>query len=208
MCGSMARRARRRWQRFRRSEAAALRPLAGMPAVPCDARAAPAGRSPTAPSRSTANAYSVPWRLIGERVRVTIGGGLVRIAHAGREVAVHAELNAAARPRATDDPLTSRGRRASGSRCASPSPDPSARRSAEPRCCGRWRNTRRRSGEAADAADPDHLIAMLTRLKLTAMRDQLDSLLDEAARRELTIRDAWRCSASARSPARTSAGST
>jgi DNA replication protein DnaC len=30
---------------------------------------------------------------------------------------------------------------------------------------------------------------MLTRLKLTAVRDQLDSLLDEAARRELTIRE-------------------
>ena len=36
----------------------------------------------------------------------------------------------------------------------------------------------------------DHLIAMLNRLKLTAIRDQLDSLVDEAARRELTIREA------------------
>jgi DNA replication protein DnaC len=36
----------------------------------------------------------------------------------------------------------------------------------------------------------DHLVAMLTRLKLTAIRDQLDSLVDEAARRELTIREA------------------
>jgi DNA replication protein DnaC len=36
----------------------------------------------------------------------------------------------------------------------------------------------------------DHLIAMLNRLKLTALRDQLDSLIDEAGRRELTIRDA------------------
>ena len=35
-----------------------------------------------------------------------------------------------------------------------------------------------------------HLIAMLNRLKLTALRDQLDSLIDEAGRRELTIRDA------------------
>jgi DNA replication protein DnaC len=31
---------------------------------------------------------------------------------------------------------------------------------------------------------------MLTRLKLTAIRDQLDSLVDEAARRDLTIREA------------------
>ena len=40
------------------------------------------------------------------------------------------------------------------------------------------------------AADPDHLARMLTRLKLTAIRDQLDGLLDEAARRELTLREA------------------
>ena len=38
--------------------------------------------------------------------------------------------------------------------------------------------------------DHDVLIQMLTRLKLTAIRDQLDSLLDEAARRELTLREA------------------
>ncbi|MFC3837438.1 IS21-like element helper ATPase IstB [Paracoccus rhizosphaerae] len=37
---------------------------------------------------------------------------------------------------------------------------------------------------------PDHLDRMLTRLKLTAIRDQLDNLLDEAGRRELTIREA------------------
>jgi DNA replication protein DnaC len=36
----------------------------------------------------------------------------------------------------------------------------------------------------------DELDRMLTRLKLTAVRDQLDSLLDEAARSELTLRDA------------------
>src|SRR2546428_729869 len=36
----------------------------------------------------------------------------------------------------------------------------------------------------------DPLIAMLNRLKLTAIRDQLDSLVDEAAQRDLTIREA------------------
>jgi len=36
----------------------------------------------------------------------------------------------------------------------------------------------------------DHLTTMLDRLKLTAIRDQLDSLVDEAGRRELTIREA------------------
>ena len=39
------------------------------------------------------------------------------------------------------------------------------------------------------AGEHDHLVEMLTRLKLTALRDQLDSLLDEAARRELTLRE-------------------
>lgn len=35
------------------------------------------------------NSYSVPWRLIGERVAVTIAAGEVRIRHGVREVAVH-----------------------------------------------------------------------------------------------------------------------
>lgn len=37
---------------------------------------------------------------------------------------------------------------------------------------------------------PDPLEQMLIRLKLTAIRDQLDSLIDEAGRRDLTIREA------------------
>jgi hypothetical protein len=48
------------------------------------------------------NAYSVPWRLIGERVRVTVGSGSVRVLHAGREVAGHAELKGR-HGRVTDD---------------------------------------------------------------------------------------------------------
>jgi hypothetical protein len=35
------------------------------------------------------NAYSVPWRLIGETVCVTVAGEQLRVSHAGREVAVH-----------------------------------------------------------------------------------------------------------------------
>lgn len=38
--------------------------------------------------------------------------------------------------------------------------------------------------------DHERLIAHLTRLKLTAIRDQLDSLLDEAARQDLNLREA------------------
>lgn len=35
------------------------------------------------------NSYSVPWRLIGERVAVTVAAGEVRIRHGAREVAIH-----------------------------------------------------------------------------------------------------------------------
>ena len=38
--------------------------------------------------------------------------------------------------------------------------------------------------------DHEGLLTALSRLKLTAIRDQLDSLLDEAARRELSLREA------------------
>lgn len=41
----------------------------------------------------------------------------------------------------------------------------------------------------AATPDPDALMRMLTRLKLTAIRDQLDNLLDTATRRELTLLD-------------------
>ena len=40
------------------------------------------------------------------------------------------------------------------------------------------------------AVDHETLIAMLDRLKLTAIRDQLDTLLDEAARSDMTLREA------------------
>src|SRR5258708_37729368 len=38
--------------------------------------------------------------------------------------------------------------------------------------------------------DHEPLTGWLTRLKLTAIRDQLDNLINEAARRELTLREA------------------
>ena len=53
------------------------------------------------------NAYSVPWRLIGERVRVTVADGWVRVFHAGREVAAHPE--AAGRRRRLAEPAHFRG---------------------------------------------------------------------------------------------------
>jgi hypothetical protein len=36
----------------------------------------------------------------------------------------------------------------------------------------------------------DRLLNLLTRLQLTALRERLDTLLDEAARRELNLREA------------------
>ena len=88
-------------ERFRRMEAQALKPLAGLPAfsamrdlvrsVGADCAVAVDG-----------NAYSVPWRLIGERVRVTVSAGAVRVHHGGREVAQHAELKGR-HGRAVDD---------------------------------------------------------------------------------------------------------
>jgi len=36
---------------------------------------------------------------------------------------------------------------------------------------------------------PDRLSEMLTRLQLTGIRDQLDSLLEEAGRQELSLRE-------------------
>ncbi len=77
-------------ERFRREEAAALRPLAGRPAFHAMRELIRRVQSDCAIDVET-NSYSVPWRLIGERVRVTIAGGIIRIAHAGRLVATHEE---------------------------------------------------------------------------------------------------------------------
>ena len=38
--------------------------------------------------------------------------------------------------------------------------------------------------------DQEYLTKLLTRLKLTTVRDKLDSLLDEMARKELNLREA------------------
>ena len=54
------------------------------------------------------------------------------------------------------------------------------------------------SGEATDMAQlVEDLDGMLTRLRLGAIREQLDALLEEAARRQLNLREAlaWLCAA-------------
>lgn len=78
-------------QRFTRDEASALRALSGVrPFISSRELRRRVGAD--CAIAVDGNAYSVPWRLIGEQVRVMVGGGAVRVLHAGREVAVHAEL--------------------------------------------------------------------------------------------------------------------
>jgi hypothetical protein len=88
-------------ERFIRDEAAMLQPLAGMPRF-ITARDLVRRVGTDCAVEVDSNAYSVPWRLIGERVRVTVGGGSVRVLHGGCEVAVHAELKGR-HGRAVDD---------------------------------------------------------------------------------------------------------
>jgi transposase len=88
-------------ERFVRDEASALRPLAGTPPF-ISARDLLRRVGADCAIEVDGNAYSVPWRLIGERVRVTVGGGAVRVLHGGREVAVHSELKGR-HGRVTDD---------------------------------------------------------------------------------------------------------
>lgn len=78
-------------ERFRRAEAQALKPLEGRPPF-LTARDLVRRVGADCAVEVDGNAYSVPWRLIGERVRVSVAGDDVRVLHAGREVAVHARL--------------------------------------------------------------------------------------------------------------------
>lgn len=77
-------------KRFRRAEAAALRPLDGRPPFRQIRELVRRVQSDCAIELDT-NSYSVPWRLIGETVQVVVAGGRVSVRHAGREVAIHAE---------------------------------------------------------------------------------------------------------------------
>ena len=76
--------------RFQQEEASALRPLDGRPPF-CQVRELVRRVQADCAIAVDGNSYSVPWRLIGESVQVVVSGGQVRISHAGREVAVHAQ---------------------------------------------------------------------------------------------------------------------
>jgi transposase len=75
-------------ERFQRAEAAALRSIAGIPPFTARRELVRKVQADCA-IEVDGNAYSVPWRLIGERVRVTVTGDELRVSHAGGEVAVH-----------------------------------------------------------------------------------------------------------------------
>jgi transposase len=74
--------------RFEREEAAALRPLNGRPPFQTLRELTRKVGNDACVDVDT-NHYSVPWRLIGAAVTVQVGGGQVRIRHAGVEVACH-----------------------------------------------------------------------------------------------------------------------
>ncbi|MGY3619383.1 hypothetical protein ACVJGD_005579 [Bradyrhizobium sp. USDA 10063] len=77
--------------RFAREEAHRLKPLSGQPSFGSLRELARVVGNDCAVEIDT-NSYSVPWRLIGERVAVTVAAGEVRIRHGMREVAVHKQL--------------------------------------------------------------------------------------------------------------------
>ncbi|MBO0717022.1 MAG: IS21 family transposase [Rhizobiales bacterium] len=75
-------------ERFRRAEAKALKPIVGIPPFQAAREVIRRVQSDCA-VEIDGNAYSVPWRLIGETVRATIVDGTVRIHQGAQEVAVH-----------------------------------------------------------------------------------------------------------------------
>ncbi|GJE41249.1 hypothetical protein AEGHOMDF_0411 [Methylobacterium soli] len=76
-------------ERFRQAEAAALRPITGVSSFQSLRELTRRVQADCA-IEVDGNSYSVPWRLIGERVRVAVTAEALRVSHAGHEVAVHA----------------------------------------------------------------------------------------------------------------------
>ena len=86
--------------RFMRAEAAPLRPLNGRPPFRQLRELTRRVQNDACVDIDT-NHYSVPWRLIGAEVTVQVGGGQIRIHHAGTEIACH-ETRLGRRERAVD----------------------------------------------------------------------------------------------------------
>lgn len=111
--------------RFERDEAHRLKPLGGRASFGSLRELARVVGNDCAIEVDT-NSYSVPWRLIGERVAVTVAAGEVHIRHGARKVAVH-KLVAGRRQRVIDRAhLDGIAVRAGAPRAAEPRGDPDA----------------------------------------------------------------------------------
>jgi transposase len=75
-------------ERFQRDEAKAMKDIGGIGPFQATRELTRTVQSDCCVEIDT-NHYSVPWRLIGESVRVLVTADTVRVHHAGREVAVH-----------------------------------------------------------------------------------------------------------------------
>ncbi len=179
-------------ERFAKEEAGRLKPLAGRPPFgSCRTLERKVGNDCAV--EVDGNAYSAPWRLIGERVEATVAAGEVRLRHGTKEVAVH-KLAEGRRQRVIDPAHLAGLAGAAGGPRRLPQGQPARRRSAlkllrplseyEALVGGGFDGSREETG-----AGPRSARTMLTRLQLTAIRDQLDSLLDEAARADLSSRE-------------------
>ena len=120
-------------ERFRREEAEALASLMGRPPFRRVREVVRRVQADGSVDLDT-NHYSVPWRLIGARVRVEVAAGVMCIFHAGVEVARHDERRGR-RERFSTPPTWSVSSPRPGCRWRH------RRRSAS--CCGRWPSTSR-----------------------------------------------------------------
>jgi hypothetical protein len=113
-------------ERFVRTGAAALRALNGRPPFRQLRELVRRVQSDCTIELDT-NAYSVPWRLIGETVQVVVSGAHVSIRHRGHEIANHAESTGRHQRVILDAHLSGIGR---------PGPDAAAARATGPRAGG------------------------------------------------------------------------
>ena len=139
------------------------------------------------------NAYTVPWRLIGSNGPQPRSTGH-RAGHRRHGPDLPRRRRGRPPSRAAR-PARARHRARASGRHRRPTSRPPAggadRSGAVPRrAAAAARRVRAGRGRRLLSAAPEALAALLARLKLGAMHDRLDSLLDEAARRELSLREA------------------
>jgi transposase len=136
--------------RFERDEAHRLKPLGGQPSFGLLRELTRVVSNDCAVEIDT-NSYSVPWRLIGERVAVTIAAGEVRIRYGTHQVAVHKQSRG--RRLRIVDTTTSTVLPVAMALCAGlKSRRPYRCRHHQLRCCVLLPNMRQRSEEASNGA--------------------------------------------------------